>query len=92
MPPLRSIAGCISGDPRAPMLRGLTKEYRKDTPVLSGIDLVLPGSGLTAIIGPSGTGKSTLIWLHQPAGAADLRQNPVSVARTSPKAFRAFLA
>jgi phosphonate transport system ATP-binding protein len=50
-----------SGDPRALVLRGLTKEYRKDTPVLSGIDLVLPGSGLTAIIGPSGTGKSTLI-------------------------------
>ena len=43
------------------MLRGLTKEYRKGSPVLSGIDLVLPGSGLTAIIGPSGTGKSTLI-------------------------------
>ena len=29
--------------------------------VRGGIDLVLPGSGLTAIIGPSGTGKSTLI-------------------------------
>jgi phosphonate transport system ATP-binding protein len=48
-------------DPRALVLRGLTKEYRKGQPVLSGIDLVLPGSGLTAIIGPSGTGKSTLI-------------------------------
>src|ERR1700710_849285 len=48
-------------DPRALVLRGLTKEYRKGSPVLHGIDLVLPGSGLTAIIGPSGTGKSTLI-------------------------------
>ena len=48
-------------DPRALVLRGLTKEYRKGLPVLNGIDLVLPGSGLTAIIGPSGTGKSTLI-------------------------------
>jgi len=48
-------------DPRALVLRGLTKEYRKGQPVLNGIDLVLPGSGLTAIIGPSGTGKSTLI-------------------------------
>jgi phosphonate transport system ATP-binding protein len=46
---------------RALVLRGLTKEYRKGFPVLNGIDLVLPGSGLTAIIGPSGTGKSTLI-------------------------------
>ena len=60
MPPLEASPG-VSGDPRALVLRGLTKEYRKDTPVLSGIDLVLPGSGLTAIIGPSGTGKSTLI-------------------------------
>jgi phosphonate transport system ATP-binding protein len=48
-------------DSRALVLRGLTKEYRKGSPVLRGIDLVLPGSGLTAIIGPSGTGKSTLI-------------------------------
>ena len=48
-------------DPRALVLRGLTKEYRRGQPVLNGIDLVLPGSGLTAIIGPSGTGKSTLI-------------------------------
>ncbi len=51
----------LADDPRALVLRGLTKEYRKGSPVLSGIDLVLPGSGLTAIIGPSGTGKSTLI-------------------------------
>ncbi len=29
--------------------------------MLRGIDLTFPGSGLTAIIGPSGTGKSTLI-------------------------------
>jgi phosphonate transport system ATP-binding protein len=51
----------LADDPRALVLRGLTKEYRKGAPVLRGIDLVLPGSGLTAIIGPSGTGKSTLI-------------------------------
>jgi phosphonate transport system ATP-binding protein len=51
----------LGDDPRALVLRGLTKEYRKGAPVLRGIDLVLPGSGLTAIIGPSGTGKSTLI-------------------------------
>ena len=51
----------LADDPRSLVLRGLTKEYRKGSPVLCGIDLVLPGSGLTAIIGPSGTGKSTLI-------------------------------
>lgn len=48
-------------DPRALVIRGLVKEYRAGQPVLRGIDLVVPGTGLTAIIGPSGTGKSTLI-------------------------------
>jgi phosphonate transport system ATP-binding protein len=56
-----STESSAAADPRALVLRGLTKEYRKGSPVLRGIDLVLPGSGLTAIIGPSGTGKSTLI-------------------------------
>jgi phosphonate transport system ATP-binding protein len=54
-------AASQSDDSRALVLRGLRKEYRAGQPVLRGIDLVLPGSGLTAIIGPSGTGKSTLI-------------------------------
>src|ERR1700709_765763 len=60
---MQDIEGSARGaeDPRALVLRGLTKEYRKGLPVLNGIDLVLPGAGLTAIIGPSGTGKSTLI-------------------------------
>jgi phosphonate transport system ATP-binding protein len=48
-------------DARALVLRGLRKEYRAGLPVLKDINLTLPGSGLTAIIGPSGTGKSTLI-------------------------------
>jgi phosphonate transport system ATP-binding protein len=42
-------------------IRGLFKEYRSGTPVLHGIDLDIDGHGLTAIVGPSGTGKSTLI-------------------------------
>jgi phosphonate transport system ATP-binding protein len=46
---------------RALVVRDLCKEYRKGQPVLRGINLVFPGSGVTAIIGPSGTGKSTLI-------------------------------
>jgi phosphonate transport system ATP-binding protein len=46
---------------RTLVLRDLRKEYRRDEPVLKGIDLTFPGSGVIAIIGPSGTGKSTLI-------------------------------
>ena len=48
-------------DPGALVIRGLVKEYRPGQPVLRGIDLTVPATGLTAIIGPSGTGKSTLI-------------------------------
>ena len=39
----------------------LVKEYQRGKPILKGIDLTIEGAGLTAIIGPSGTGKSTLI-------------------------------
>ena len=42
-------------------IRGLTKAYKPEVPVLRGIDLDFEERGLTAIIGPSGTGKSTLI-------------------------------
>src|SRR3546814_17273099 len=67
-------------------IAGLVKEYRAGRPVLQGIDLHVEGQGLTAIIGPSGTGKSTLlrcinrlidptrgeILLDTPEGAGDL--------------------
>jgi len=46
---------------RSIVIRGLVKEYKKGVLVLKGIDLTIPGEGITAIIGPSGTGKSTLI-------------------------------
>jgi len=42
-------------------IAGLVKEYRAGQPVLNGIDLDFGGEDLTAIIGPSGTGKSTLL-------------------------------
>ncbi|MBX6743126.1 MAG: phosphonate ABC transporter ATP-binding protein [Acetobacteraceae bacterium] len=42
-------------------IRGLVKEYVPGQPVLRGIDLSLAPEGITAVIGPSGTGKSTLI-------------------------------
>jgi phosphonate transport system ATP-binding protein len=42
-------------------IRRLTKSYIAGVPVLKGIDLTVDGAGMVAIIGPSGTGKSTLL-------------------------------
>lgn len=42
-------------------IRGLVKAYQPGKPVLRGINLDIGPGGLTAIIGASGTGKSTLI-------------------------------
>jgi phosphonate transport system ATP-binding protein len=42
-------------------IRNLRKEYRAGQPVLKDISLEIAAKGVTAIIGPSGTGKSTLI-------------------------------
>jgi phosphonate transport system ATP-binding protein len=39
----------------------LVKEYRRGVPVLKGVSLQIAPRGVTAIIGASGTGKSTLI-------------------------------
>ena len=48
-------------DQRVLSIRHLRKEYRSGDPVLKDITLDIAGHGVTAIIGPSGTGKSTLI-------------------------------
>ncbi|MFC7736080.1 phosphonate ABC transporter ATP-binding protein [Roseomonas sp. GCM10028921] len=42
-------------------IRGLTKEYVAGKPVLRELNLSIGAEGITAIIGPSGTGKSTLL-------------------------------
>jgi phosphonate transport system ATP-binding protein len=42
-------------------IKHLNKEYVRGTPVLRDISLDFAGADITAIIGPSGTGKSTLI-------------------------------
>lgn len=47
--------------PAALEVRGLVKEYVRGKRVLDGVDLAIEGTGITAIIGPSGTGKSTLV-------------------------------
>ena len=46
---------------RSLVIRNLRKEYRAGEPVLRDMSLTVAGRGVTAIIGPSGTGKSTLI-------------------------------
>ena len=46
---------------RALVITKLRKEYRAGQPVLHDVSLAIEGRGLTAIIGPSGTGKSTLV-------------------------------
>jgi len=46
---------------RSLRIEHLHKEYRAGEPVLRDVSLTVEGRGLTAIIGPSGTGKSTLV-------------------------------
>jgi phosphonate transport system ATP-binding protein len=48
-------------DSHSLVLRKLRKEYVAGKPILKEIDLTIEGRGITAIIGPSGTGKSTLV-------------------------------
>ena len=57
-PPVKSATADVD---RSLVVRNLRKEYRAGQPVLKDISLAVGGRGMTAIIGPSGTGKSTLI-------------------------------
>ena len=72
-------------------LRHLSKSYVAGTPVLSDIDLEIAPRGVTAIIGASGTGKSTLIRcinrLVEPT-AGEIRFDGVDLARLSGRALR----
>ncbi|MBX9748767.1 MAG: phosphonate ABC transporter ATP-binding protein [Roseococcus sp.] len=55
-------------------IQGLEKSYTPGKPVLRGINLEIGAQGITAVIGPSGTGKSTLLRcinrLVEPSGGA----------------------
>ncbi|HRE20374.1 MAG TPA: phosphonate ABC transporter ATP-binding protein [Rhabdaerophilum sp.] len=50
-----------SNESSALEIRALSKSYVPGKPVLKDISLTIPANGITAIIGPSGTGKSTLV-------------------------------
>ena len=72
-------------------IRGLNKEYTRGKPVLRNISLDFPARGFTAIIGPSGTGKSTLIRcinrLVEPTSGAILFQGQ-DLVKLSSRALR----
>ena len=72
-------------------LKNLSKSYVAGTPVLQDIDLDVAARGITAIIGASGTGKSTLIRcinrLVEPTSGAILFENQ-DLARISGQALR----
>ncbi|OKJ44170.1 ABC transporter [Micromonospora sp. TSRI0369] len=67
-----------TGPPRgAVAFRAVDFGYRRQTPILSGLDLTVPPGQTVALIGPTGAGKSTVAKLlarfHDPdAGAVDL--------------------
>ena len=72
-------------------LRHLSKSYVAGKPVLSDISVAIPAKGITAIIGASGTGKSTLIRcinrLVEPSDGAIVFDG-TDLARLSGKALR----
>lgn len=69
----------------------LVKEYRRGVPVLKGVSLQIAPRGVTAIIGASGTGKSTLIRcinrLVEPTSGA-IHFNGTDLTRLSSGALR----
>src|SRR5947207_6852549 len=73
------------------VIRGLTKEYVPGKPVLHGIDLAFGDTGINGVIGPSGTGKSTLIRcinrLVEPT-AGEILFDGLDLARVSGVALR----
>lgn len=56
-----SAANLTRADAPALIIENLSKEYVAGKRVLDNISLEIDGRGITAIIGPSGTGKSTLV-------------------------------
>ena len=72
-------------------LRHLSKSYVAGKPVLSDVNVAIPAQGITAIIGASGTGKSTLIRcvnrLVEPSHG-EILFDGADLARLSGKALR----
>jgi ATP-binding cassette, subfamily B, multidrug efflux pump len=84
--PVDSLAGDVS-------FRGLTFAYEPGRPVLEDIDLDVPAGSTVAIVGPTGSGKTTLVSLlsrlhDAPPGTVfvdghDVRRIPLALLRGS---------
>jgi ATP-binding cassette subfamily B protein len=84
--PLHSLEGHVS-------FRGLSFAYEPGRPVLQGIDLDVPAGSTVAVVGPTGSGKSTLVSLiprlhDAPPGTVfvdghDVRRIPLALLRGS---------
>ncbi|WP_434588677.1 ABC transporter ATP-binding protein [Streptomyces sp. A5-4] len=54
----------IRREPASVVFEGVTFRYRDDLPyVHHGVDFTVPGAGMTAFVGPSGAGKTTVFGL-----------------------------
>ena len=51
----------FTGLEREIRIQGVRFGYRPDTPVLDGVDLTIPAGQVTALVGGSGAGKTTLV-------------------------------
>ena len=56
-------------------ISGLRKVFPNGVVALDGVDLSVPAGEIVGVVGRSGTGKSTLIRLREPARAADRRHD-----------------
>jgi ATP-binding cassette, subfamily B, bacterial len=69
--------------------------YRPDVPVIHEFDLQIPGGSITALVGPSGAGKTTITDLlarfHDPTGGA-IRLNGIDLRDLRLESYRRLLA
>lgn len=97
IPPAAAEGGVRTLLPGAPTVRfeGVTFRYQGERGGVSEIDLELPTGSLTALVGESGTGKTTLVrlltGLARPE-AGRITVNGIDLAECDPAAWRAMLA